>query len=120
MEEYLEQYGRHFSKSLYNYAVSEMKDRNGNAIPPMTKEQVSERLKSNNVTLKHDVGFDAVYVWSMAMADYWGSSITDEAHLARYVKDYLDDPDGSETKAFDHYYSDCIALGCPIFWREML
>ena len=97
-----------------------MKDRNGNAVPPMTKEQVSEKLKANNVALKHDVGFDGVYVWSMAMADYWGSSITDEAHLARYVKDYLDDPDGSETKAFDHYYSDCIATGCPIFWSEML
>ena len=56
----------------------------------------------------------------MAMADYWGSSIEDDAHLALFVKDYLDDPDGYETKAFDHFVMDCRAKGEPIFWDEMM
>ena len=36
------------------------------------------------------------------------------------VKDFLDDPDGSKTKAFDHFVVDCRTKGEPIFWDELL
>jgi hypothetical protein len=52
--------------------------------------------------------------------DYLGSSITDEAHLALFVHDYLDDPDGSETRAFDELYIKTIALGIPIDWEDVI
>ena len=119
-EEYIDQYGAHFNKKLYEWAVSMMRDRNGSRIPPMTKEQASEFLKAHGVTLKNDKGYDAAYTMQMAKADYMGSSITDDSHLAMFVRDYLDDPDGSKTTAFDHFVVDCRAKEEPIFWDELL
>ena len=119
-EEYTEQFGFHFNKKLYEWAVSMMTDRNGNKMKPMTKEQVADFLRVNSISITNDKGHDAAYVHSMGKADYWGSSISDDAHLARFVKDYLDDPDGYETKAFDHFVIDCRSKGEPIFWDEML
>lgn len=119
-EEYTEQYGCHFNKRLYEWAVSMMTDRNGSKVQTMTKEQVNEWLRSNGVALKNDKGMDAAYVIAMGKADYYGSSIADDAHLAKYVKDFLDDPDGNPTKAFDHFVVDCRAKGEPIFWEEMM
>lgn len=119
-DEYVEQYGCHFSKKLYEWAVSMMRGRNGEKIQPRTKEQVTEMLSSYGFSLSNAKGYDAPYVYSMAMADYMGSSIIDDAHLAKFVKDFLDDPDGSKTKAFDHFVVDCRAKGEPIFWDEMM
>lgn len=119
-EEYTDQYGLHFNKRLYEWAVSMMKDRNGNNIPVMTKEQVAEWLKTNGVVLKNDKGHDAAYVRAMLYADCWGSSYTTDRQLALGVMDFLDDPDGSRTKAFDHFIVDCRAKGEPIFWEEVM
>lgn len=119
-EEYTDQFGCHFNKKLYEWAVSMMRDRNGNKISPKTKEQVTEFLRTYGITLKRDKGYDAAYVHAMAMADYYGSSITDDGHLALFVKDFLDDPDGTDSKAFDHFVVDCRAKGEPIFWDEMM
>lgn len=38
----------------------------------------------------------------------------------RAVMDFLDDPDGSRSKAFDHFVVDCRAKDEPIFFDEML
>lgn len=119
-EEYTDQYGCHFNKKLYEFAVSMMMDRNGNKIQPMQKDQVTEFLRVNGITLKNDKGYDAAYVHAMAKADYWGSSISDDAHLAMFVRDFLDDPDGTKTKAFDHFVVDCRAKDEPIFFDEMM
>lgn len=119
-EEYTDQFGCHFNKKLYEWAVSMMRDRNGSTILPIPKEQVTEFLRVNGITLKNDKGYDAAYVHAMAKADYWGSSIGDDAHLALFVRDYLDDNDGSSTKAFDHFVVDCRAKDEPIFWDEMM
>jgi len=32
----------------------------------------------------------------------------------------LDDPDGSETRAFDEFYAKTMALGIPIDWASVL
>lgn len=119
-EEYTDQFGCHFNKKLYEWAVSMMRDRNGNKITPKTKEQVTEFLRTYGITLKRDKGYDAAYIHAMVMADYYGSSITDDGHLALFVKDFLDDPDGTDSKAFDHFVVDCRAKGEPIFWDEMM
>lgn len=119
-EEYVDMYGGHFSKKLYEFAVSMMTDINGKSVTPMPKEEVSEWLKTNGVTLKNDKGHDAAYVRAMLYADCWGSSYTTEKQLALGVRDFLDDPDGSKTKAFDHFVVDCRSKREPIFWDEML
>jgi len=120
MEEYLEDYGFHLNKKLFEFAVEMMEDRNGEKISPWDKQRTEEALKSYGIKLKNNKGHDAAYVMNMVMADYLGSSIPDERHAAMYVKDYLDDEDGSPTRAFDEFYIKTVALGIPIFWEEML
>ena len=120
MDAYLSNYGRHISKPMYKWAVSMMRDRNGNKANPMEKEEVMRILKANNVEVKNDYSYDVPYVFMMAKMDYFGSSIMEEARLARYVKDYLDDIDGSDSRAFDELYIKTVALGIPIDWEDIL
>lgn len=119
-EDYIDRYGGHFNKKLYEWALSLMDSRNGEQIKPITKEQMAERLRSNGIELDNEKGYDAAYVYAMAQADYFGSSISDDMHLLLYVKDFLDDPDGYDTKAFDHFVMDCRAKGEYIFFDDML
>ena len=97
-----------------------MDSRSGESVKPKTKEQVSEFLRANGVTLDNNKGHDAAYVHAMLFADCWGSSYTTDQQLARGVKDFLDDPDGYDTKAFDHFVIDCRRKDEPIFWDEMM
>lgn len=119
-EEYTDTYGFHLSRKLYEWAVSMMRDRNGNRIEPKTKEQADEFLRAQGVTLKNDKGHDAAYVRAMLYSDCWGSSYTTDKQLALGIRDFLDDPDGYPTKAFDHFVMDCRSKGEPIFWDMML
>lgn len=120
MEAYLSLYGWHFSKRLCEWAVSKMKDRNGNKIKMKTKEEVDAILKANSIELENDPGYDSVFVMHMGLSDYLGSSITDEMHLARYVKDVLDDKDGYEGIALTRFLADCSAKGVPIIWEDVI
>lgn len=125
MEEYLSVNSWHFSKKMCDYAVRRMKKRgkqNGEPVPlePYDKERCEAVLKQYGVDTSGYAGYDFVYVMNMARADYYGSSVADEAHLALFVKDYMEDPDGYEGVAFTRYYADCIGKGTPIPWEDML
>ncbi len=120
MDAYMSNYGRHISKPLYMWAVSLMRDRNGSKAAPLEKETVKRILSNHAITLENDKAYDAAYVMMMAKMDYYGSSIIDEAHLAKFVKDYLDDRDGSDTRAFDELYIKTVALGIPIDWEDVI
>jgi hypothetical protein len=56
----------------------------------------------------------------MAKADYFGSSIVDEIHLLKFVKDYIDDPDGYEGLPMTRFFADVIGKGIVIDWEDML
>ena len=123
MVNYLRNYGKHFNKKMYEFAVSKMyKMRNGKKefIQPVTKEQFDTVMARHGIKLENDVMYNGVYVWMMGMADYFGSSIIDEAHMAMFVKDYVDDPDQADGFIFNRFFSDCVLKGEPIDWEEML
>ena len=125
MQEYLDTYGWHFSKKMCEWAVSKMKRKNPQTgkeekLEYMDNDKVNEFLKKYNVTLENDKGYDKNFALHMARSDYFKSSIADEAHLAMFVKDFLDDPDGYPSIAFTRFYADCIGKGEPIIWSEML
>lgn len=65
-------------------------------------------------------GYNGVYTLNMAKADYYGSSIQNEQQLAQFVKDFLDDVDGSPEKPFRYFYSMCMANGVVIEWSDIL
>jgi hypothetical protein len=120
MRAYLSSYGWHFNKALCEEAVGKMKTREGKPLQAMGKDEVEELMKQHNIKLKNDVGYDAVYVFNMAMADYYGSSILDKQHVAMFVRDYLDDPDGTPTRALDEYVGRCIGAGTPVMWEDVI
>lgn len=120
LEKYLSMYGWHFSKKLCNFAVSNMKKDSGERIVPITKEALDLLLAKNGVVLDNKFGYDYVFVANMCKADYLGSSVPDESHLAKFVKDYCDDPDGYEELPMTRFYADTIGKGIPIIWEDML
>ena len=123
MREYLATYGWHFSKKMCEWAIIRMKvEKNGKPekLDAMKRDEVEELLKKLAVKLENDKGYDAVYVANMAKADYFKSSIPDEAHLAMFVKDYIDDVDSYPGMPFTRFYADCIGSGTPIMWEQML
>ena len=121
MSAYLSNHGHHFSKPMLEWAVSMMRDRNGNKAQVIDKKKFDDLMRAYGVILERKDGFyDGPYVWAMAKSDYMGSSIIDEQHLALYVKDYIDDIDGNETRAFDEFYANCIAKGVDIPWIDLI
>ena len=120
MEAYLSNYGYHFSKKLCEWAVSKMRDRNGNKMELKSIEQVNDILRVYGVTLDNDSGYDKVFVMHMGLSDYYGSSILNEQLLAKYVKDVLDDKDGYPGIAFCRFIADCNGKGVPVIWEDMI
>ena len=123
MMRYLNNYGCHFNKKLCMEAVSRMyKEVNGKkeSIKPYTKEQVDEMLENYGVEIKRGKLYDCTYVANMGKADFLGSSIPDEKHLAKYIGDVLDDADAEDGYVFNRFYADCMFMNNPIDWDEMI
>ena len=119
MDAYLSAYGWHFSKAMCHWAVSHMRDRNGSEIKAQDKDSLIENLHAAKIKVE-DKGYDAVYVYAMAKADFVGSSLLTEQQVLKFVGDYLNDPDGYDEVAFTRFYADCIAKGIPIIWEDMM
>ena len=116
-EKYININGPHFNKALCEYAISLMM-KGGKPLEPVSKEQVDKLLVSNSITLKKNQGWDYVFVANMGKADYLGSSIPDENHLAKYVNDVINDVDGYDGLPFNRWYADMVHKGIPIDWYE--
>ncbi len=89
-------------------------------VEPYTKEKLEEMLTGANVKLKNCEGYDHVYIAAMVKADFFKSSIPDEQHLLLYLKDYFNDIDGYDGKAFTRFVADCSARGIPILWSDLM
>ena len=89
-------------------------------IKPYTKEEVEEMLKAYDIKLKNNKLYDAVYVANMCKADFLGKSVPTEEHLAKYIKDLLDDADAKEGFVFNRFYADCVFMNNPIEWDDMI
>lgn len=125
MEQYMSYYGCHFNKKLCDFAVSKMKKKDKTSgelkpITPMTLEELKSILEKNKVEIDSNEWYDALYLANMVKADMWGSSIEDEQHMAKYIKDVICDVDGYDGIVFSRYLADCSAKGCVIFWDMMI
>lgn len=123
MKRYINNYGCHFNKKLCDEAVSRMYVVSGNTrqyIKPYSKEEVDKLLETNGVKVNRNKLYDAVYVANMCKADYYGKSITNEYHLALFIKDTLDDADAVEGFIFNRFYADCMFMNNPIEWEDMI
>lgn len=70
--------------------------------------------------LENNTLYDYVYVANMCKADFLGSSVPDEGHLCKYIKDVIDDVDAYDGIVFNRWYADMCRSGVPIDWEEMI
>lgn len=125
MKQYISNYGWHFNKKAFEYAINTMKKYNTETnkvekIEVITKEDIDKLLKSYGVSLNNNVMYDYVFVANMCKADYYGSSITDDYHLCLYIKDTIDDVDASDETTFRRWVATMIGNGNPIDWYEIV
>lgn len=120
MLNYLRHYGYHFNKKALKYALSFMKGKDKKKLTPFTKEQVDDILNRNGVTLDNNILYDYVYVANMCKADYYEGSVPNEAYLAKYIKESIDDVDGYDGIIFNRWYADMTHKGIGIDWEEIL
>lgn len=123
MKEYINNYGCHFNKKLYTEAVRRMyKTVNGKRqyAQQYTKEQIDTLLRQQGIQLVNNELYDYMYVAMMCKMDFLGSSIPDEAHLAKYIKDMIDDADAESGLVFNRWYADQVFMNHPIEWEDML
>jgi hypothetical protein len=120
MINYMRYYGPHFNKKLSDFAASLMTKEDDKPIKPVSKEDLRRILLNAEVTLKHDQLYDSVYVANMCRADFFGDSIEDELHMARYIRNVIDDPDAVDGLVFNRWYADMCYKGIAIDWSEML
>ena len=120
---YINNYGCHFNKKLYEEAVRRMYRKvNGKKeyMNVYTKEHVNNVLAANNVILERNKLYDACFVFTMCAADFLGKSVPNEQYQAKYVKDLIDDADAEEGFIFNRWYADQMFMNNPIDWEEML
>jgi hypothetical protein len=119
MRRYLRHNGWHFNKALCNFAVSLMK-KNGKKLDPISKENVDKLLEQYSIHLNNNIGYDYVFVANMCKADYYGSSITDDKHVALYIKDTIDDEDAADGTTMRRWYATMVSNGVIIDWDDTL
>lgn len=125
MRKYLKNFGFHFNKKACEEAVSKLKRKNPatgktESIDPKTKDEVEQILTKNNIRLENNSLYDFVWVYNMCYSGYWKSAIDDEVHLARIVKDIVDDPNQKDGFIFNRWISDRMFNGEPIDWEDLL
>lgn len=123
-EEYICKHGPHFNKKLLDFAVSHMYRKNESGlkelIEPYSNDYITALLDTHGVQLERNSLYDALYVACMCKADFLGSSIADDYHLALYIKDVIDDVDAVEGTVFNRWCSDISYSGICVDWEEMI
>lgn len=125
MLSYLRNYGKHFNRKACDFAVDLMKTRSATTgkaekLTPITKTEIDDLLRRTGTVLENSLLYDYVFVANMCKADFLRSSVPDDAHMARYVKDVIDDPDQQDGFIFNRWYADMCHNGMPIDWSDLL
>ena len=79
MKDYLEMYGWHFNKKMYEWAV-------GNEA--ITKEQFDELCKKHNIVIEDKIGYDRYYIANLLKNKFKAAFDSDLAML-KFIKEYL-------------------------------
>lgn len=108
---YLRYYGSHFNRKLCEFACKQLVSQD------YTKERIDSLLQQHNVQLKNSKLYDCVYVANWCKSIFYGSSISDEKHLALFLKDIFE-KEGE--LIFNRWYADMAKQGVPIEWENMI
>lgn len=121
MVNYLRYNGPHFSKKLCDFAISKMlKKRNGKLTPiqPLPKQDLDSLLTSYDIKIENNQLYDYLYVANYCKHKLLGSSIVDDEHFLKYIKDVLEDEE--DGLIFNRWYADMCYKGIAIDWEEVI
>lgn len=124
MKEYVENYGFHFSKKACSFALKLMRkiDVGTGKMKPLEKKEkadVDKILETHGQVPLNNKGYDSVYLYHMAKADY-PNSLPDDQHIAVFIKESLDDPDASQETTFRRWLATMVGNGEPIMWEDLI
>lgn len=119
--EYLSYYGWHFNKSSCEFAVSSMKKEVGGKkekIALKKKEEVEALFTKYAIKLEEKFNYDHLFVYHMAMADYY--KFMDERMMCLFTKAYCEDADAADGFIMRRWYATMVGNGEPIYWSDFL
>ena len=125
MKSYLRHNGWHFTKAASDFAASKMTKVNPVTkeelpIEPYTKKQVEDMLQRYGFDMSKVIGYDHVYLANLVKADYLKSSIEDEAHTVKFIKDNLTDGDAADGEIMFGWYAKMIKRDIIVPWGDLL
>lgn len=125
MAQYMSYYGAHFNKNLYEFATRMMRKEDKvtgkpSKVAAPTMQELKTLLDKHKIEIDDNSIYDALYLAAMVKADFWGSAIEDDEHMARYIEDVICDIDGYEGIVFCRFLADCSAKGISIYWDLMI
>lgn len=83
------------------------------------QEEVDKMLEQYGQMPENDKGYDAVYLFHLAKADY-PKTLPNDQVIASFIKETLDDPDTSEETTFRRWLATMVGNGEPIIWEDMI
>ena len=108
-----------FSKKLAEWAISNMRGKDGKSINAQPLDEVKLILEAEGVNLPADFDYTAWYLYNMAIADY-PETLTNDHQRAMFVKVTINDPDSSPDAVLECFVAKMTAKGEPIFWEKYL
>lgn len=91
LKQYLRNFGFHFNKKLAEFAISKMRKLNPTTnrlekIEAVSKDKIDELMKKYGIVLKYNELYDYVYVYHMALSDYFKSSLPTEESICKFCR----------------------------------
>ncbi len=125
MQDYLRYNKWSFSKKACHEAVKRMRRTNPStgkkeSVEELSKDKVDDMLSKYGIKLDNNRGYDYVYVANVGKTKYLKSSISDEQHLALYVKDVIDDDENPGGNVFRKWLMDQAVKGDPVEFGDLL
>lgn len=121
--QYMDANQGHFSKSLAEWAISQMRLKNASGdlvkINSLPLDEVEKILKEANIDIKEESIYDAWYLFNMCLADY-RKSLRDNNAIAMFVEETINDPDCKPQSVLACFRAKMDTIGKPIHWERYL
>lgn len=97
--------GPHFDREEYERAAARITDRSGRRGPHWTTEQIADYARRNGDRFDRYNEYDLAYAMNSLYSDYYGTVPDNTDGWYRMAKQFLDDPDAPDGKAWRYYRS---------------
>lgn len=125
MQTYLQNFGWHFNKNLFEYATKQLKQRNVNTgefepLEVLTKEQYEKIIGKYETKLENIYIYDVLFLLNYAKSVFYPHLIKDEKQLISFANNYFNHPHYADTEVLKCWYVMQLSMGKPIEFSDFL